>query len=216
MKSVLKTISNSQDYLEILTCQIVRLIKNDKILKMSKRKDNFVTLNEVYNQVGKDPLRYFMISKKSETSIDFDLNKVIAKNKDNPVFYCQYAYARASSVINKANDLGININSFNKYENVTDHLTKDEIEIILKLLSYPYILNQSSLTREPHRLTNFIEDISVSFHAFWNKGKEHDSFRFIDDKNILKTQTKLLWLHSMRIVFENIFNIIGIDYHETM
>ena len=216
MKSVLKIISNSENYLEVLTCQIVRLIKNNKILKMSKREGNFVTLNEVYNQVGKDPLRYFMISKKSETSIDFDLNKVIEKNKDNPVFYCQYAYARASSVINKANDLGININSFNKNTEIKEFLTNDEIEIILKLLSYPYILHQSSLKREPHRLTNFIEDVSISFHSFWNKGKENESLRFIDEKNILKSQTKLLWLHSMRIVFENIFNIIGIDYHETM
>ena len=83
-------------------------------------------------------------------------------------------------------------------------------------MSYPYILHQSALKREPHRLTNFIEDVSISFHSFWNKGKENESLRFIDEKNILKSQTKLLWLHSMRIVFENIFNIIGIDYHETM
>ena len=216
MKSILKSISNSDNYLEIVSCQIVRLIKNNKILKMSKREGNFVTLREVYNQVGKDPLRYFMISTKSETSMDFDLNKVIEKNKDNPVFYCQYAYARASSVINKANDLGINIKSFNQFNKINDYLSHDEIEIILKLLSYPYILQLSSLSREPHRLTNFIEDVSTSFHSFWNKGKENDSLRFIDQQNVLKTQTKLLWLHSMRIVFENVFNIIGIDYHETM
>ena len=95
-------------------------------------------------------------------------------------------------------------------------MSQDEIEIILKILSYPYVLKLSSLSREPHRLTNFIEDVSTSFHSFWNKGKENESLRLIDEKNILKTQTKLLWLHSMRIVFENVFNIIGIDYHETM
>jgi arginyl-tRNA synthetase len=216
MKSVLKTISKTDYYLEIVTCQIVRLIKNNKILKMSKREGNFVTLQEVFDQVGKDPLRYFMVSTKSETSMDFDLSKVLEKNKDNPVFYCQYAYARASSVINKSNDLGINIKSFNDYEKIYDYLSQDEIEIILKLLSYPYILNQSSLSREPHRLTNYIEELSTLFHSFWNKGKEDNSLRFIDDKNILKTQSKLLWLQSMRIVFENIFNIIGIDYNETM
>ena len=216
MKSVMKSISNHDDYLEVVTCQIVRLIKNNEILKMSKREGNFVTLNEVFNQVGKDPLRYFMVSTKSETSMDFDLNKVVEKNKDNPVFYCQYAYARASSVINKSNNLGINIESFNDYEKISNYLSEDEIEIILKLLTYPYILKQSSLTREPHRLTNYIEDISSLFHSFWNKGKENESLRFIDEKNILKTQTKLLWLQSMRIVFENIFNIIGIDHSETM
>ena len=216
MRSILKTISNKDNYLEIVTCQIVRLIKNNEILKMSKRTGNFITLKEVYNQVGKDPLRYFMVSTKSETSMDFDLNKVIEKNKDNPVFYCQYAYARSSSIINKANDLGINIKSFNKFNEIIDYLSEDEIEIILKLLSFPYILKLSSLTREPHRLTNYIEGVSTSFHSFWNKGKENESLRFIDEKNIIKTQAKLLWLQSMRIVFENIFNIIGIDYHETM
>ena len=216
MKSVLKTISGEDDYLEIVTCQIVRLIKNNEILKMSKREGNFITLQEVYNQVGKDSLRYFMVSTKSETSMDFDLNKVIEKNKDNPVFYCQYAYARASSVINKADDLGINIKSFNDFTEIINYLSDDEIEIILKLLSYPYILKLASIAREPHRLTNFIEDVSASFHSFWNKGKENESLRFIDEKNIIKTQTKLIWLQSMRIVFENIFNIIGIDYHETM
>ena len=216
MKSVLKIISKNDDFLEVLTCQIVRLIKDKKILKMSKREGNFVTLNEVYQHVGKDPLRYFMVSTKSETSMDFDLNKVIEKNKDNPVFYCQYAYARASSVINIANKVGINIKQFNEYEKVADFLTDDEKEIILKILSYPYIVKQASLFREPHRLTNFIEDISTSFHSFWNKGKENESLRFIDENNILKTKAKLLWLNSMRIVFKNIFNILGIDYNEIM
>tara|TARA_Y100001970_G_scaffold124366_1_gene153986 strand:- start:2469 stop:4208 length:1740 start_codon:yes stop_codon:yes gene_type:complete len=216
MKSILKTISQKDDYLEIVTCQIVRLIKNNNVLKMSKREGNFITLNEVYNQVGKDPLRYYMVSTKSDTSMDFDLNKVLEKNKDNPVFYCQYAYARASSIINKANNLGININSFDRFDKIYEYLSKDEIEIILKLLSYPYILNQSSLSREPHKLTNFIEEISSIFHSFWNKGKENKSLRFIDEENPLRTQAKLLWLNSMRIVFENVFKIIGIEFNETM
>ena len=216
MKSVLKSISKQDNYLEIVTCQIVRLIKNNEILKMSKREGNFITLQEVYKQVGKDPLRYFMVSTKSETSMDFNLNKVIEKNKDNPVFYCQYAYARASSVINKAYDLGINIKSFNNFKDAINYLSEDELDIILKLLSYPYILKLSSISREPHRLTNFIEDVSSSFHSFWNKGKDNKSLRFIDEENIIKTQSKILWLQSMRIVFENIFTIIGIDYNETM
>ncbi len=216
MKSIMKTISNKDDYLEVVTCQIVRLIKNNTILKMSKREGNFITLKDVYNQVGKDPLRYFMISTKSETSMDFNLNKVIEQNKDNPVFYCQYAYARACSVINKANDLGINIISFDQINKITNFISEDEIEIILKLLSFPYIIKISSISREPHRLTNYIEDLSTSFHSFWNKGKENESLRFIDENNIIKTQSKLFWLQSMKIVFENVFKIIGIEYHETM
>ncbi len=216
MKSILKIVSKSDQYLEVLVCQIVRLIKDKKVLKMSKREGNFITLKEVYDLVGKDPLRYYMVSTKSETSMDFDLNKVVEKNKDNPVFYCQYAYARASSVINKANELGINIKSFNNFNEVIQYLTDDEIEIILKLLSYPFIIEQATLSRDPHKMTNYIEEISAYFHSLWNKGKDNESLRFIDEKNILKTQSKLIWLQSMRIIFENIFKIIGIDYHETM
>ena len=102
------------------------------------------------------------------------------------------------------------------FSEIIHYLTEYEIEIILKLLSYPYIVKLASNAREPHRLTNFIEDVSASFHSLWNKGKENESLRFIDEKDLIKTQTKLIWLQSMRIVFENVFNIIGIEYHETM
>ena len=104
MKSLLNAIQNEEDYFEVLTCQIVSLIQAKQKIKMSKREGNFVTLLDVFNKVGKDPIRYYMISTRNETAIDFDLDEVIKKNKDNNVFYCQYAYARASSVINKAKE----------------------------------------------------------------------------------------------------------------
>ena len=139
---------------------------------MSKREGNFITLRDVFRSVGKDALRYFMISTKNETSIDFDIDKVIKKNKDNPVFYCQYAYARASSVINKAKNLYENYpNKIYEDEEFINYISEYEWEIILKLLSYPYILVQASKFREPHRITNYLEDLSATFHAFWNKGK---------------------------------------------
>ena len=134
--------SNKKNYLDIKICQIVRLFKdNGKVLKMSKREGNFVSLNNIYNQVGKDPLRYYMISTKNETPIDFDINKVIEKNKDNPVFYCQYAYARASSVINKA----MNINKFKEFKKQINNFEMNNIseyerEIILKIISWPYVI----------------------------------------------------------------------------
>ena len=146
MKSVVYAITNDETYLEVLTCQIVRLIKNSLIIKMSKRKGNFVTLRDVFNSVGKDALRYFMISTKNETSIDFDINKVVEKNKDNPVFYCQYAYARASSVINKTKNLYGNFSyKINEDQELINYISKYEWEIILKLLSYPYMLFQASM-----------------------------------------------------------------------
>ena len=184
---------------------------------MSKREGNFITLNEIVKKVGKDPLRYFMISSKSETPMDLDMDKVIEKNKDNPVFYCQYAYARASSVINKSKTFKEFKNFKNKF-NEFDYslLSKYEWEIILKLLSWPYLLNQTSRFKQPHRITNYLEDLSSSFHSFWNRGKEDQSLRMLDLEYKEKTLTKLLWIESFRIVMKRAFTIIGVEAHENM
>ena len=215
MNSLIRAIKDDENYLKILTCQIVRLIQNKQKIKMSKRSGNFVTLANVYSKVGKDPIRYYMISTKNETAIDFDLDVVVEKNKDNKVFYCQYAYARASSVINKTNELGINIKN-NSNLLAKNNLSVEEIKLIKKLISYPYLLFQSSYYNEPHRLTNYLEEISSDFHSIWNKGKDNISFRFIDEKNIENTISKLFWLESFRIVLKDIFSIIDIDAPETM
>ncbi len=215
MNSLIRAIKDDENYLKILTCQIVRLIQNKQKIKMSKRSGNFVTLANVYSKVGKDPIRYYMISTKNETAIDFDLDVVVEKNKDNKVFYCQYAYARASSVINKTNELGIKIKN-NSNLLAKNNLSVEEIKLIKKLISYPYLLYQSSFFNEPHRLINYLEEISSDFHSIWNKGKDNISFRFIDEKNIENTISKLFWLESFRVVLKDIFSIIDIDAPESM
>ncbi len=213
MKSVVEVISNKENYLEIFVCQIVRLIKNGKLLKMSKREGNFVTLKDIHKDVGIDALRYFMVSTKSETPMDFDINKVIEKNKDNPVFYCQYAYARASSVIKKSKEINIiAIESKFNSQYISDH----EWDIILKILSWPYILMQAAEYKQPHRITIFLEDICSTFHSFWNKGKDNKSLRMIDEENIEKTITTLIWIESFRVVLKHAFDIIGINSPEQM
>ena len=217
MKSIVEVISNQSNFLDVHICQIVRLIKDGKVLKMSKRKGNFITLKYIMKQVGKDPLRYYMISSKSETPMDFDIDKVVEKNNDNPVFYCQYAYARASSVIRKSQSYQ-EFNNFKSKFNKFNYslLSKYEWEIILKLLSWPYLLNQTSQLKQPHRITNYLEDLSSSFHSFWNKGKEDQSLRMIDLNNKNKTITKLLWIESFRIVLKRAFTIIGIEALDSM
>ena len=215
MNSLIKAIKDDETYLNILTCQIVSLIQNKQKIKMSKRSGNFVTLANVHSKVGKDPIRYYMISTKNETAIDFDLDAVVEKNKDNKVFYCQYAHARASSVINKANELGIKIKNdynFSAIENLSD----EDVKLIKKLICYPYLLYQSSYYNEPHRLINYLEEISSDFHSIWNKGKDNESLRFIDEKNAEKTISKIFWLESFRVVLKDIFSIIDISAPETM
>ena len=217
MKSIVDVVSNKKNYLEIYICQIVRLIKNGELLKMSKREGNFITLKDIYKEVGKDALRYSMISTKSETPMDFDMNKVIEKNKDNPVFYCQYAYARASSVIRKSNEI-IKIPKIEDSLNLFDisYVTEYEWKIILKILSWPYVLNQTAKNKQPHRITNYLEDLSSKFHSFWNKGKDNTSLRMIDENNIHKTITTLIWIQAFRKTFYDAFKIIGIEAPEVM
>ena len=216
MKSLLMAIKGDEKYFEVITCQIVSLIQNNNRIKMSKREGNFITLENVFSNVGKDPIRYYMISTRNETSIDFDLDAVIKKNKDNNVFYCQYAYARASSVINKAKDINIDLLNLENLNIDVENISEDEWKIIKNLISYPYLLYQSTLSNEPHRLTNYLENICAQFHSIWNKGKENQSLRFIDEQNILKTQIKLFWIQSFRVVLYDIFSIIGIDSPEKM
>ena len=217
MKSIADIISNKNNYLEILICQLVRLIKDGDLLKMSKRDGHFITLKYIYNEVGKDALRYFMISTKNETPMDFNLNKVIEKNKDNPVFYCQYAYARASSVIRKSKKLK-NIPKISESFDLFDlsSISKFEWEIILKILFWPYVLYQAAESKQPHRITNYLEDLCSQFHSFWNKGKDDTSLRMLDEINIRKTITKLIWIESFRKTLHQAFKIIGINSPEIM
>jgi len=217
MKSIVDIFSEKRNYLDILVCQIVRLIKDGVFLKMSKRDGNFVTLENIYKEVGTDPLRYFMISTKSETPMDFNMNKVIEKNKDNPVFYCQYAYARASSVLRKAStykkfqNLHESFNFFDK-----DSVSSYEWEIILKLLSWPYLLKQAASNKQPHRITNYLEELCSHFHSFWNMGKDKSNLRIIDENEVNKTISKLIWISFFQKTLNQIFMIIGIDSPETM
>ena len=216
MKSLLNAIQNDNNFFEVFTCQIVSLIQNKQKIKMSKRDGNFVTLIDVFKKVGKDPIRYYMISTKNETNIDFDLDEVIKKNKDNNVFYCQYAYARASSIINKGKELNIETQNLQNLNQFTKNITNDEQKIIKLMISYPYVLYQSAFYNEPHRLINYLETLSSIFHSIWNKGRDNESLRFIDSKNIDRTIVKLFWIQNFRIILRDIFSIIGIDAHEKM
>ncbi len=216
MVSMLNSIQNDKDYFRVLTCQIVSLIQNKQKIKMSKREGNFVSLIDIFKKVGKDPIRYYMISTKNETAIDFDLDEVIKKNKDNNVFYCQYAYARSSSVLNKAKELNIEIENIFDLTVFYENISENELEIIKLIISYPQIVYQSAFFNEPHRLINYLETLCAKFHSLWNQGKANESLRFIDINNINHTKVKLFWIQNFRVIIKDIFNIIGIESPEQM
>ncbi len=217
MKSMVRSLSNSEVELEINICQLVHLKKDNKPIKMSKRTGNFITLKELTDQVGSDALRYFMLRRKNDAQMDFDLTKVIEKNNDNPIFYINYALARSNSLIEifndkikKSNNFDLNKENFNKY------LVKEEWKIIKKLLSWPHIVENCAIKSEPHRLIYYLEELSALFHSFWNLGKEQKSLRFIDENNLEKTICKIYIIKSMQNIFKCAYKILGIKIIDRM
>ena len=212
MKSIVKVMSNNKVNLNIKICQLVHLKKDNKPYKMSKRSGNFITIKEIVNEVGSDALRFFMLYRKNDTQMDFDLKKIVEKTKENPIFYIQYAYARSSSVLNiskkKFNNNILNIELFNN--DFIENISPFEWKIIVKILSWPNIVENAALSEEPHKILYYLESLSSLFHVFWNKGKEDKNLRFIDDSNIKKTLTKVYWIKSMQIVYRSAFKILGI------
>ena len=212
MKSIVKVLSNNKIDLKINICQLVHLKKDNKPFKMSKRSGNFITINEVINEVGSDCLRFFMLYRKNDTQMDFDLKKVIEKSNDNPIFYVQYAFARSSSILRNSKIIleKTNLDKIDNFDNLIDFISSDEWKIIIKILAWPNIVENSALKEEPHKIIYYLEELSTMFHSFWNKGKDDKSLRFIDSSNVNKTIIKIYWIISMQIVFKSAFKLLGI------
>ena len=212
MKSIVKVLSNEKVDLNIKICQLVHLKKDNKPYKMSKRSGNFITMNEIVNEVGSDVLRFFMLYRKNDTQMDFDLSKVVEKTKDNPIFYVQYAFARSSSVLNISKNKFSRNNLNKELSNKTfvENISSFEWKIIIKILSWPNVIENAALSEEPHRILYYLENLSSLFHIFWNMGKEDKNLRFIDENNLDKTLSRIYWIKSMQIVYRSAFKILGI------
>lgn len=218
MQSIVNVLSDNKIPLNVKVCQLVHLKKNNKLIKMSKRQGNIITIKDIANDVGSDILRFFMIYRKSDSQMDFDIDKVKEETKDNPIFYIQYAYARSNSVINLSKET-FKKNNFNldlKFEDFYNYISDDEYEIINLILYWPELIENAVLNEEPHRIIYYLENLSNLFHSFWNKGKEDVNLRFIHDNNFNKTLSKILWIKSMQIVFNCAFKILGIKLLEKM
>tara|TARA_B100001123_G_scaffold408664_1_gene502019 strand:- start:63 stop:1817 length:1755 start_codon:yes stop_codon:yes gene_type:complete len=212
MKSIVHVLSEGKIELNIKVCQLVHLKKNNKPIRMSKRSGNFITLKEVTNEVGCDALRYFMLSRKNDAQMDFDLTKVVEKSKDNPIFYVNYAYARFTSLLNAYKKTFKNVKNENipNFEIFNSCVSNYEWKIIKKILSWPYILESSALSEEPHKIIYYLESLSTLFHSFWNLGKENIDYRFIDKSNLNKTLVKVYIIRSLQLIFQSAFEILGI------
>ncbi len=194
MSAAVKAISQGDATLDVKVCQLVRLFRDGEPVRMSKRAGNFVTLREVVDEVGSDVVRFMMLYRKNDATLDFDFAKVTEQSKDNPVFYVQYAHARVHSVLRTAEDTLPGIGDSPKdFADSDFSLLGDESEYqLIKLMSaFPRAVENAAQAHEPHRIAFYLYDLASEFHALWNKGKEDESLRFVLGDNVDLTKARL-------------------------
>ena len=184
MDAAVQALTSNKASFTAKLCQMVKLIKGGKQLKMSKRSGDFITLDEMINEVGSDSIRFMMMYRKNEAPLEFDFDKVTEQSKDNPVFYVQYAHARISSVIRKmTHEKDVyEIKNFNDC-NFDLLINEYEINLIKKILDWNSIIETSVLLSEPHRIAYYLYELAGIFHSLWNQGKIDPSLRFIEIQN---------------------------------
>ena len=210
--SVVEALSGSKNKLICKVSQLVKLIKDGKPFKMSKRKGDYITLEDLISEVGKDATRFIMLNRSSDVELDFDFAKVKDKSKDNPLFYVQYCFARISSVFRHV-DLDINKDlNIDKYD---FNYSNDEIKILKKIAEWPKCIETASLRLEPHRIPVYLYELSSEFHSYWNMGKIDKSKRFINDQKKIPDD-KLVFLKVISNVIQSGMNIVGVNTPEKM
>src|SRR6056300_35674 len=215
----IKRISSSVDALSAtknkLICkisQLVKLIKDKKPFKMSKRKGDYITVDDLISEVGKDATRFIMLNRSSDVELDFDFDSVKEKSKDNPLYYVQYCYARISSVfrhLDKDLDKDIIIDNYN-FE-----YSSDEIKILKKISEWPKCIDSASTKLEPHRIPIYLYELAAEFHSYWNMGKEDQSKRFINEQKKISND-KLVFLKVISNVIKSGMDIVGVDTPQKM
>ena len=202
-----KAISNNKIDLLCKVSQMVKLFKNGEPFKMSKRKGDYITAEDLVNEVGKDSVRFMMLSRSNDVELDFDFKQVAEKSKDNPVFYVQYAYARINSIYRI---LGLNLNKKIKIDNKKFDLNNYEIEIMKKISEWPKCIEIASTKLEPHRITFYLYELVTLFHSYWNLGKDNKEFRFISENKSFKS-SRMVLLQALGIVIKNGMSILGVS-----
>ena len=211
--AAVKAVTGGKGKLDFILCQIVHTYDNGKPVRMSKRAGTFVTLRDMMDRAGADVLRFIMLTRKSDQTLDFDFAKVTEASKDNPVFYVQYAHARCCSVMRHAAEMftqdELNDSALAKAD--LSPLGEAELEMIKVLLNWPRIVEQAATALEPHRIAFYLQDVASAFHSWWNKGKDDATMRFLieDDKPL--TLARLALLRATAITIASALEIMGVE-----
>jgi arginyl-tRNA synthetase len=213
-----RTTGGSAD-LEIHVVQLVKLLKNGEPFKMSKRAGTFVTLRDVVDEVGPDPVRFMMLYRKELEPLDFDFAKVTEQSKDNPVFYVQYAHARCQSVFRQVKeqmpDLDASLTALSTADlaRLTD---PGEMTLIKALANFPRMLAAAAQAREPHRLAFYLYDLASVFHGQWTRGTDSPHLRFIQQEDRGITLARLALVAATRQVLSSALAVLGVRAPDVM
>ncbi len=193
-------------------CQLVKLYKNGKPFKMSKRAGDFITVEDLLREVNKDAIRFMMLNRSNDAELDFDFEKVKEKTKENPVYYVQYAYARINSI---TRTLKKKLSDKILLENKSFNPNEYEKKILRKIFEWPKIIESASYKLEPHKIPFYLYELSTLFHSYWSKGNEDKNYRFLENDKVKRLET-LAFIYLTAIVIKNGMNILGVSLPEKM
>ncbi|MDP7545715.1 MAG: arginine--tRNA ligase [Alphaproteobacteria bacterium] len=219
MVAAVRALSDERGHLDVRLCQMVRLLRGGKVVAMSKRSGNFVTLRELVDEVGRDVVRFMMLTRKNDAPLDFDFDAALEQSKDNPVFYVQYAHARIHSVLRRVADelpdlpLDLETLAGADLERLTDSA---EIDLIKQMASWPRAVEIAAQAREPHRIAFYLNELASDFHALWNKGNAEPKLRFIMAEDRAATQARLALIQGVAFVLASGLAILGVEPLEAM
>jgi arginyl-tRNA synthetase len=214
MKAAVAALTGGEGHLDIKICQLVRLFRAGEPVKMSKRAGTFVTLREVVDEVGAGPVRFMMLYRKNDAPLDFDFVKVTEQSRDNPVFYVQYAHARASSVLRNVRetfpDLGPEEGSL--AESDLGRLSDEaEVAVIRRIAQFPRLVEAAAMAHEPHRIGFYLYDLAGDFHGLWNRGKDLPQLRFIYESDRELTRARVALVAATKRVLASGLGILGVE-----
>ena len=212
IKAAVLALSKNRVKLNCRVCQLVKLFKNGKPYKMSKRAGDFISASDLLKEVDKDSIRFMMLNRSNDVELDFDFNKILEKTKDNPVFYVQYCYARINSLFDSLkkdlqNNIDIDENDF--------QLNSYELKILRKIFDWPKVVETAANKYEPHRIPFYLYDLATLFHSYWSKGNENQEYKFILNGKV-KNINSLVIIKTLSLVVENGMRILGVSLPKKM
>jgi arginyl-tRNA synthetase len=205
IQAAVAALTEGKTRFDVKLIQMVRLLRDGEPVKMSKRAGNFVTLADVVREVGKDVVRFTMLTRKADAQMDFDFAKVVEASKDNPVFYVQYAHARIASLQRRAEEAGIVLP-----EPDVSQLGTEELELVKRAAQFPRVVEGAAQTREPHRIAFYLNDLAADFHAWWNVGNDRPDRRVIVADDPAVTSARLFLSRGIGQIIRNGLALMGV------